>query len=59
VPGIEKENLPFDTAGDFSPTLLVTVHGFNGQAEQSGHIPLRLPDFFSKTSEFPGSHNSC
>jgi len=47
MPGIKKKNLPFNTARYFSPALLVAVHGFDGQTEQSGHIPLRLPDFFS------------
>jgi len=58
MPGIKKEDLPFNTARDFSPALLVAVYGFDGQAEQSGHIPLRLPDFLSKTCEFPGGHDS-
>jgi hypothetical protein len=31
--GIKKKNLPFNTARDFSPTLLVAMHGFDGQAE--------------------------
>ena len=38
--GIEKKSLPFDTARDFSPALLVAVHGFDGQSQKSGHIPL-------------------
>jgi len=33
MPGIKKKNLPFNTARDFSPALLVAVHGFDGQAE--------------------------
>jgi hypothetical protein len=33
MPGIKEQNLPFNIARDFSPVLLVAMHGFDGQAE--------------------------
>jgi len=53
----QKKELPLHMRRHGSPTLLVAVNRLDRCAEQSGHLELRLAQFFPKMEEFFAFHD--